>query len=235
MLKRETLEKFQVLLYLLAIATGLSVGLWFPNQVHLFALVVWPLLAMLLYTTFTQVPLARIQAAFKDRRFMAAAVSGNFLILPLIVWGLMALGPTDPAVRLGILLVLLVPCTDWFITFSHLGGGDTKHAIAFSPVSLLLQLLLLPVYVWLFLGSELTTNILQRELLLAFVGLILLPLITAWLTQKWAERDATQNDVVGFFSWFPVPLLALVVFSIAVAQVKIVLNSAGLLMHLLVI
>ncbi|MFW5936683.1 MAG: hypothetical protein ACOCS6_01360, partial [Desulfosalsimonas sp.] len=23
-------------------------------------------------------------------------------------------------------MVLLVPCTDWFITFAHLGGGDAK-------------------------------------------------------------------------------------------------------------
>jgi len=235
MLKRETLEKFQVLLYLIAIGLGLGVGILFPNRVDVFALALWPLLAVLLYTTFTQVPLAKLREAFKDQRFVSAAVIGNFLILPVIVWGLMALGPDDPAVQLGILLVLLVPCTDWFITFTHLGGGDTKHAIAFSPVSLLLQLVLLPFYVWVFLGTEVTNSLIQGELLLAFFGLIVLPLIAAFVTEKWAERSTTHVDIVGFFAWFPVPLLAVVVFSIAAAQVNIVLNSAGLLLHLLVI
>ena len=44
------------------------------------------------------------------------------------------------------LLVLLVPCTDWFITFTRLGGGDTLRAITVTPLNLLVQLLLLPVY-----------------------------------------------------------------------------------------
>ncbi|MGP9833201.1 hypothetical protein [Marinobacter sp. NSM] len=63
-------------------------------------------------------PLARLGDAFATPRYLLAAVVGNFIILPFIVWGLMALGPDIPAVQLGLLLVLLVPCTDWFITFA---------------------------------------------------------------------------------------------------------------------
>lgn len=54
--------------------------------------------------------------------------------------------PDDPALRLGVRLALLVPCTDWFITFTQLGRGNTSRAIAVTPLNLLLQLLLLPVY-----------------------------------------------------------------------------------------
>lgn len=55
------------------------------------------------------------------------------------------------------LLVLLVPCTDWFITFSQLGSGNVPRAIAVTPIDLLLQLLLLLVYLWLMLGADLST------------------------------------------------------------------------------
>ena len=48
----------------------------------------------------------------------------TYMRMPLTVWGLLAFLPDDPAIRLGVLLVLLVPCTDWYITFTHLGGGD---------------------------------------------------------------------------------------------------------------
>ena len=154
---------------------------------------------------------------------------GNFIVLPLIVWGLMSMGSDLPAVKLGVLLVLLVPCTDWFITFTHLGGGDTKSAIAFSPVSLLLQILLLPVYIWLFLGSEVTTSLVQRELILAFFGLIVLPLLAAFLTEKWVEKREERAVIINAFGWCPVPLLAVVVFSIAAAQVNVVIGSIEIL------
>lgn len=228
-MKREALEKYQVFIYLTGILIGLLVGVKFPEQLEILEWALWPLLGMLLYTTFTQVPLGHLREAFSDSRFMLAAVIGNFVVLPLIVWGLMSVGPNLPAVKLGILLVLLVPCTDWFITFTHLGGGDTKRAIAFSPVSLLLQLILLPVYIWLFLGSEITTSVMQRELVLAFFGLIVLPLAAAFATEKWAEKREGREAILNAFGWLPVPLLALVVFSIAAAQVNVVIDSLGIL------
>ncbi|RAU19829.1 arsenic resistance protein [Nitrincola tibetensis] len=234
-MKRELLEKYQVIVYLIAIVCGLALGAFLPTQVSVLELLLWPVLVVLLYTTFTQVPLAHIRQAFADPRFIVAAVMGNFILLPVVVWGLMALAPNEPAVRLGILLVLLVPCTDWFITFTHLGGGDTKHAIAFSPVSLILQVLLLPFYLWLFLGFDVALEIAQQEMLLAFFGLILLPLLAAFLTEKWADKNARRGAIIQKLGWCPVLLLALVVFSIAATQVGLVMDSVGLLGHLLFI
>lgn len=234
-MRRETLEKYQVVIYLLGITLGLAVGVVFPDQSGILELALWPVLGVLLYTTFTQIPMSHVREAFASSRFMGAAVIGNFVILPLIVWGLMTVAPDMPAIQLGILLVLLVPCTDWFITFTHLGGGDTKYAIAFSPVSLLLQLLLLPVYIWLFLGSEITTSVLQRELIMAFFGLIIFPLIAAFLTEKWVEKQKERQSILNVLSWFPVPLLAMVVFSIAAAQVNVVVSSLSMLPGLFLI
>lgn len=229
------LEKYQVVLYLATIGCGLLFGTAFPGSVDTLEFVLWPFLGLLLYATFTQVPLAHLGGALSDSRFVLAAVAGNFLILPLVVWALLQLAPDIPAVRLGVLLVLLVPCTDWFITFTHLGGGDTRRAIAFSPISLILQIVLLPVYLWAFFGEEFATSIAQLEMLLAFFGLIVLPLVAAFLTQKFVETGKLSSNLLSGLAWLPVPLLALVVFSIAAAQVSIVLDSTGLLDQLLVI
>ena len=43
----------------------------------------------------------------------------------------------------------MIQCTDWFITFSQLGKGDVPRAIAITPLNLVLQLILLPLYLWL--------------------------------------------------------------------------------------
>lgn len=151
---RATLERRQVWVYLAAVALGLTVGTLLPPVGHAADSLVWPVLALLLYATFTQIPLADLPTAFRDIRFLTTALIGNFVVMPLIVWGLVQVVPDDPALRLGLLLVLLVPCTDWFITFTQLGRGDGALATALTPVTLLLQLLLLPVYLWLFAGMD---------------------------------------------------------------------------------
>jgi ACR3 family arsenite efflux pump ArsB len=232
---RQTLEKYQVIVYLTAIGLGLGVGVLLPGGVGVFEAALWPVLGLLLYATFTQVPIAHLGEAIKDTRFVAAAIVGNFIVIPFLLWLSLPFLPADPAIRLGILLVLLVPCTDWFITFTHLGGGDTRHAIAFSPISLLLQMLLLPVYLVMFLGEEIVLTAARQEMLLAFAGLILLPLLAAFLTEKWTERSVTRREILEKFAWLPVPLLAVVVFIIAVTQINLVTASLDVLGTLLVI
>lgn len=219
---RQTLERHQVWIYLTAILAGLVFGSALPAAAAGLELALWPSLGLLLYATFTQVPLARLPAAFRDRRFIAAILIGNFVLVPLFVWGLMAFVPADPAIRLGVLLVLLVPCTDWYITFTHLAGGDTERAIAVTPVNLLVQIALLPLYLFLFMGNSFLEILSVDRVLMAFGLLILLPMFAAWATERWAGQSTGRAGVVERIGGLPVPLLALVVFLIAASQVTAV-------------
>ncbi|MGC3875018.1 arsenic resistance protein [Halomonas sp. GXIMD04776] len=226
---RATLEQHQVWIYLTAILVGLAIGWGSPDTTQRWEIWLWPLLGVLLYTTFTQVPLLHLTRAFRDRRFMMALMVGNFLLVPLAVAALSLLLPEQPAIRLGVLLVLLVPCTDWFISFAHLGRGDSARAIAAAPLLLLVQLVMLPLYVWWLIGDlaiELTAG---SHLLAAFSGLIVTPLILAWLTERVAERHIVIEEVVDELGWLPIPLLALVVFLIAGSQVSLVVDNGMLL------
>ena len=76
-------------------------------------------------------PCRKSPGAFRDRRFIGTALAGSFLPIPLIVLGFVTLLPGHDAIRLGVALVLMVPCTDWFITFTRLGRCDAERAIAF--------------------------------------------------------------------------------------------------------
>lgn len=226
---RERLERLQVWFYLLAILAGMGIGWGAPELTAAWELWLWPVLGTLLYTTFTQVPLVHLASAFRDRRFLAALLVGNFLLVPLIVGALLVLLPDEPAIRLGVLLVLLVPCTDWFISFTHLGRGDTPRAIAAAPLLLIAQLVLLPVYVWLFMGELALELTIGSHLLPAFLGLIITPLFLACLTERLAQRHAPTRALVEGLGWLPVPLLALVVFLIAGSQVTLVIENGTLL------
>ncbi|MFN3617244.1 MAG: bile acid:sodium symporter [Aquabacterium sp.] len=224
-MNRLTLERQQVWLYLLAIGLGLFTGSAWPRISPLLEALLWPTLALLLFATFLQVPLLHVRDALRDRRFALAVLLGNFVLLPLLAWALVSVFALDEVSRLGVLLVLLVPCTDWFITFSQLGKGDVPRAIAITPLNLVLQLVLLPAYLWLMTDAA-TVASWDAATLAPALLIVLLPLALAALAERWIEADARRVGVREAMAWAPVPLLAVVVFLIAGAQVGAV-KQAG--------
>lgn len=221
---RAALERHQVWFYLVAVVLGLLVGTLAPDSAAVLEFALWPLLGLLLFVTFVQVPLASIGAAFTDFRFLAAAVLGNFVILPLLVWGLVQFLPSDAAIRLGLLLVLLVPCSDWFITFSQLGTGDAARATAITPLNVVLQLLLLPMYLWMMMDADLSAVFTPVQVWPALL-VVLVPLAAATASEIWFRKSTEHERVRERLAWGPVPLLSLVVFTVAAANVTAVRDA----------
>lgn len=215
---RESLERYQVAAYLAAVLAGGMAGLLWPAMAERLELLVWPVLAILLYTTFCQVSFSDTVQAFRHKRFFTASLLTNFALVPIIVWALSWLLPADPAIRLGVFMVLLVPCTDWFVTFTHLGKGDTRLAVALVPVQLVVQLALLPVYLWVFMGRDFIQAVAVGPFLQVFTWIILVPFILAILTRYWAGHHSTGIGWLKTTTWLPVPLLALVLFLITASQ-----------------
>lgn len=223
-MSRDTLERHQVWAYLMAIGLGLVAGTLWPGVGPAMEGLLWPTLAALMLATFLQVPLLHVRDALRDRRFAAAVLLGNFVFLPLLAWALVEAFDFDPVVRLGVLLVLLVPCTDWFITFSQLGKGDVPRAMAITPLNLALQLVLLPLYLWLMADTQ-SLGSWDWATLAPAALIVLMPLAGAALAERWMETDSRGERLRETMAWWPVPLLSLVVFLIAAAQVSTVLGA----------
>ncbi|HIY64842.1 MAG TPA: arsenic resistance protein [Candidatus Agrococcus pullicola] len=228
MLPRDVLERHQVWVYLAALAVGLFVGVASPSIGDLSDALVWPVLAALLYATFAQTPLASIPVAFKDVRFLTAALVGNFVLVPILVWAIVWFMPDDQALRLGLFLVLLVPCTDWFITFSRLGGGDSACATALTPITLLLQLLLLPLYLRLLAGIDVSSIFAPADVWPALL-VVLVPLALAAGTELLAKSQPRMADGIERLGWLPVPLLAVVIFLVSASHAGVLDDIFGLL------
>jgi len=233
---REMIERHQAWAYLIAVVLGLVVGWTSPLGDRVPDGVIWALLGVLLYATFTQTPLTHLSDVFRDRRFMSALLTGNFLVMPAITALLVLALPDNDALKLGVLLVLLMPCTDWFVTFTHLGKGDSTRAIAATPVLLIAQLALLPLYLWFFLGNQFDVNLeIGRHLLPAFAGLIIVPLILAFLTEKWAEKSEKATGLIRSMGLMPVPLLTVVLFIISMTQVSQIDSTGALIWALMIV
>lgn len=208
---RDQLERSQILLYGLAVAVALTLATVMPGASQLEA-AIKPALALMLFVTFLQVPMAELGRAFGQLRFLGTLLLSNFVAIPLLVALLVTWVPSDPLVRLGVLLVLLAPCIDWVVTFSHLGGADARLLLAATPALLVVQMLLLPVYLGLFLGEAAGTLVQARPFVDAFVELIVLPLAAAALLQHLAARSAAAARVSSTLGLLPVPATALVLF-----------------------
>ncbi len=96
-MERLTLERRQVWIYLFAILGGLLVGSTWTGAARSFEGLLRPTLMVLLYATFVQVPLLHLREAFRDHRFVAAVLTGNFVVLPAVAWMLVQWLPPDPA------------------------------------------------------------------------------------------------------------------------------------------
>jgi ACR3 family arsenite efflux pump ArsB len=223
---RQLLERRQVWVCFAGLLAGLLFGVQAPASAVALEPLLWPVLGLLLFSVFTQIPLDELPAAFADRRFLAALMTSNFLVVPVIVWALVSLLPDDPAIRLGVAAVLLVPCTDWFITFAHFGRGNSKLAVAAAPLLLLVQLVALPVYLVLFFdGAVLVRRIEPGHIAVAFATILLLPLGLAIALEFAARGRARLRASAARLGGLAVPLLGVVVFVVAASQVHTVRES----------
>jgi ACR3 family arsenite transporter len=220
------LERHQVPIYFVAVLIGSAAGLLLPDAASALEVAIWPVVGILLYFTFLQVPLLQFRQALTDVRFLAAMLTANFVFVPIVVWGLLWLLPPSPPILLGVALVLLTPCTDWMNTFTLLGKGDAHRTLAATPLLLITQIVLLPMFLWLLLESDTSRMVATGPFLQAFVGLVMLPLLLAWLTEWWSKRNERVARLIGVSSPLPVVLLAVVVLVIASSQIQQVLDHA---------
>lgn len=215
----ENLERHQLPVYLAGLLVGVLIGVVFPGADSAFEALIYPVLGVLLYATFLQVRFVELRRALADRRFMAAVLSLNFVAVPVVVWGLTQFLPDSQAVLLGVLLVLLTPCIDYVIVFSGLAGGRAQRLLAAAPVLMLAQMALLPLYLWLFMGSELADIVRVEPFLEAFGLLIVLPLGLAWATEVWAERASAGARLQAGALTLAVPLMALTLLVVVASQI----------------
>ncbi|RDG34714.1 arsenic resistance protein [Streptomyces corynorhini] len=223
----ERMEHHQVAIYLVAMAAGALLGRLAPAVGPGLEHAINPVLGALLFVTFLQVPAGELVRSLRDGRFLAAALVVNFVVVPLVVAAMFAFLPTDQAVRVGVLLVLLCPCVDYVIVFSGLAGGSNRRLLAATPLLLVAQMLLLPGFLYLFMGSGLADVVEVGPFLEAFLFLIVIPLGLAWGLQVWAARRPAGLKVSDAATTTMVPLMAMTLLAVVASQFPKLGDSFG--------
>jgi arsenite transporter len=102
--------------------------------------------------------------------------------------------------------------------------------LAATPVLLLLQLALLPVYLGLMLGAQSEVVVRAGPFVEAFLLLIVVPMVLAVLTAALVKRSRVVRVWNGAWAWLPVPAMALVLWVVIASQITSVVRDIGLLL-----
>lgn len=130
-------------------------------------------------------------------------------------------------------MVLLTPCIDYVIVFTQLGKGNEKLMLASTPILFVVQMVLLPLYLWLFIGEEMAGVVQVGPFIEAFLLLIVTPLILAVITQLWAEKKSLGEKALELTAWLPVPFMALVLIVVVASQIGKVYSDFDIIVRVI--
>ncbi len=224
----DILDKARPFILIAAIFIGLLVGSLSLGFSQYADLVIYFTLIALIYSVALGVRFGDVFKAFKNIKFFSVAWAQNFVIVPLIAFALalVFLGPY-PAIFVGFLLYMVTPCTDWFLVFTGMADGDVPLALALLPTNLILQIILIPVYLWLFAGELIPFQI--GALVETMVVFVFIPFLLAGLT-RWGLKKRSESSGKAIDRWVgPMQMvtLVIVIFSMFAGQTQVIIDNFG--------
>ena len=227
------LEKYQIVIMLAAMGIGLGLGQLplFENNAGGF---VTPFLFIMLFGAFLNIPLGEYKNALKNVRFSSTVVLINFIWTPLLVWGLASLFLDDPIMQIGFIMLMVTPCTDWYLVFTANAKGNVPLSASVLPFNLLLQVILLPVFLFLFAGVNGTVD--MSDLLKSIMIMLVVPFTLAQVVKfllNRSKRTGLKDKVTGTFSSYGTIFLGLAIMAMFAAKGNDLLENVDVVLLLL--
>ena len=229
------INKFQSIIILSMVLIGILLG-----QIDIISKycghMIMPSLMVMLFLVFIQIPIRDITKSFKNIRFTMAVVIINFVWTPILVYVIGNIFFNDSyQLLIGFVMLMVTPCTDWYLIFTGIAKGNTALSASILPLNFILQLILLPVYIFLIVGSSVEINfieLIQSMMISLFIPLILANLFRKILSIKNIDNKIIEKinskacDYQGYF-------LNIAIATMFASQGKVLLENPEVLLKLL--
>jgi ACR3 family arsenite transporter len=153
-------------------------------------------LFLMMYPAMTNVKVEDLGKAARSPKQLLIVLFFNFLIAPffmLLLAKLFLSGEQD--LYVGLVLYGLAPCIAMVIVFTFLAQGNNALAIVLVAINSIAQMLLIPVYAKLLLGTISFDVLLVGESVLLYLGV---PLVAGFLTRKIAVGKMGEKGFKNF-------------------------------------
>lgn len=214
------------LLLITAIVAGSLTGLFTTFETSLTDFFILVMLFFLFYN----ISLSGLFNGIRNGKYLSMALLSNFIALPIIAFLLSRLF-VEPshAIFVGLMVYLVAPCTDWFLGFTQLAHGDVEVNSALLPINLIMQILLLPVYLYVFTAN--TISIPTDAFMDVMVYWVLIPFAVAQLVRlivsKISSALLARSNVL--IEWLVLVAMVLLVFSIFNTHIESLINHGQIL------
>ena len=129
-------------------------------------------------------------------------------------------------------MLMVTPCTDWYLVFTGVAKGNVPLSTSILPINLILQIILLPIFLLLFFGRS--GNVEFRSLVESILLVLLIPFLLVLVTKKIVSRSNTSGtSFTGFFVKSQVLFLSLAVVAMFASEGRNLLENPDVIYKLL--
>src|SRR5690606_30424401 len=206
----DKINRYQTIVILIAVIVGLLLGQSFTISDFSSSLII-PLLMVMLFGLFLTIDLTELKHAFLNVKFSVTSILINFVWTPVFAYLLGSIFlHSDLALWIGFVMLMVTPCTDWYLVFTNVAKGNVSLSTAILPANLILQVLLLPVYLLFFFGKS--GNVALGSLAESILIVLVLPFILALIAKTIVKgKNVSKSSFLNFFETSQVFFLALAV------------------------
>ena len=229
----DKINRYQTIVILIAVIVGLLLGQSFTISDFSSSLII-PLLMVMLFGLFLTIDLTELKHAFLNVKFSVTSILINFVWTPVFAYLLGSIFlHSDLALWIGFVMLMVTPCTDWYLVFTNVAKGNVSLSTAILPANLILQVLLLPVYLLFFFGKS--GNVALGSLAESILIVLVLPFILALIAKTIVKgKNVSKSSFLNFFETSQVFFLALAVVAMFASEGKDLISHPSIIYKMLI-